>query len=253
LSGDFRIGETHADQYRRLQLAEEKKREAILKNDHLQKYVKSLTIGIVANFDFQVGVGTTSDPSSMLRWNSFAAQNKANFEHLHLQIVRGSLHPASGPVVPLVRQFLASPSLKSVTLDIAGDRFMWNFVHQFIPLPEWILQSISSSITKLGMIAAGKWHERPDSSQSPTRRPVKGGKREPCFLEDASFTMVSSRPTDKIGDWAARLGEPYANFNISRAKKLYIKTHVTDNSLWSLSDQASATLEELTVDRVPCG
>jgi hypothetical protein len=58
---------------------------------------------------------------------------------------------------------------------------------------------------------------------------------------------------NKIVNWAARLGEPSVNFDLSRAKKLKIRSHVTDSSLWSLAEQASKTLEELTIDRLPCG
>jgi hypothetical protein len=192
LSGVFRIGETYVDRHHRLQRAEAKKREAILNNDHLQKYVKSLTIAIVANF-YSDGASILGNVSSMLPGISFAVQNRANFEHIHLQLIRGTFDPASGSVGPQVRQILASPSLKSVTLDIAGSG---SIAFDVTPFSEWILRSISSSATKLDMIAAGNWYQKLSSrgTRINVRRPTRGGPREPRFLEDVSFTMTDSLP-----------------------------------------------------------
>jgi hypothetical protein len=71
-------------------------------------------------------------------------------------------------------------------------------------------------------------------------------------MKDFSLNLLPPcRLIDRIADWTTGLAEPPFNFNLSRAKTLTISTHSNDNSLWKLPDEASGTLEELTITRLP--
>lgn len=212
------------------------KRDVVLRSSHLQIYIKSLALTIMSS----------SIPHSFLPWIPLAVQIGMNIEHLHLRVVEGRFDATP---VPQVEKILASPSLRSVTLDLSLDESYWSFSEE-ISLPAWILWSISDNINKLEIHAPRLWAEQSLSNQSLEQSKTEI-QRPPRYLTEISFKLATWRKDNRIVDWARRLEEPSFNFSLSRTKNITITTHDNDDSLWGLADKASKTLEELTIPRLP--
>jgi hypothetical protein len=220
------------------------KNEIIFKSNHLHKYIKSLALTIT----------TQSSPgewicNSVAPWIPLAVQIRENLEHFHLQIPQRSFVAV---LPPQLEQILASPSLKSVTLDQdpTGSLFEIRLRPRSPePFPRRVLRSISESVTKLEIKAPGALNKQWDLGPSTFGNPKVETQSRPRYLEDFSLTLFP--PCDRIAGWTKGLAEPFFNLNLSRAKRITISSAPNDDSLWKLPDEASETLEELTITRLP--
>jgi hypothetical protein len=110
MPSEYRGLELLVRDHRKKQRSNEMKKEVVLKSDHLHKYIKSLVLTVIPT-PLRHGEWISN---SAFPWISLAVQIRENLEHVHLQIPRANFSAGSSPQL---EQILASPSLKSVTLD----------------------------------------------------------------------------------------------------------------------------------------
>jgi hypothetical protein len=120
--------------------------------------------------------------------------------------------------------------------------------------PDWILKAIPLNATKVNITSCGRFRLKNNVPLGESSQETSGNSKKTEIGQETrprrdleEFSLDLPDPQDLISNWVTLLAAPCFNVSLKRTKKLTISHQPGDESPWTLPDEASRSLEELTI------